>query len=236
MGMELDVRHPQVLARGEGEVITEREARFVALLVDRPEVTVTISRYDEGEEGPPPHLHRAHADSFLVLEGTLRFGIADEFLDLGAGEALVAPPGLVHTFLNERPEPAWWLNVHTPDAGFAAMMRARRDGHDLTEPWDSFDADPTEGLPRAAAFAGTAFACPWLRVERLVLGAGDEAERRLDDLAVVTVLEGAVQLRADGLDARMERHGVTAVPPGLRWRIGSTEEAAQLVVTEIAQP
>jgi len=209
----------------------------VALLVDRPEVTVTISRYDEGEEGPGPHLHRAHADSFLVLEGTLRFGIADErFVELGAGEALLAPPGLVHTFLNERPEPAWWLNVHTPDAGFAAMMRARRDGHDLTEPWDSFDADPTEGLPRAAAFVGTAFASPWLGVERLALGAGDEAERRLDGLALVAVLEGAAQLHADGLDARMERHGVAAIPPGLAWRVSSAEEPAQLVVTEVAQP
>jgi mannose-6-phosphate isomerase-like protein (cupin superfamily) len=236
MGMELDVRHPLALARGEGEVVTDREARFVALLVDRPEVTVTISRYDDGEEGPGPHLHRAHADSFLVLEGTLRFGIAGESLELGAGEALLAPPGLVHTFVNERPEPAWWINVHTPDAGFAAMMRARRDGHDLTEPWDSFDADPTEGLPRAAAFAGTAFASPWLGVERLALGAGDEAERRLDGLALVAVLDGAVELHADGLDARVERHGVAAIPPGLAWRVGPTEEAAQLVVTEVAQP
>jgi mannose-6-phosphate isomerase-like protein (cupin superfamily) len=235
MGMELDVRHPRALRRGEGEVITDREARFVALLVDRPEVTVTISRYDEGEEGPGPHLHRAHADSFLVLDGTLRFGIAGEPLELAAGEALVAPPGLVHTFLNERPEPAWWLNVHTPDAGFAAMMRARRDGHDLTEPWDSFDADPAEGLPRAAAFSGTALTCPWLVVERLALGAGDEAERRLDGLALVAVLEGAMQLVAGRLDARVERHGVAAIPPGVGWRV-SAEETAQLVVTEVAQP
>jgi mannose-6-phosphate isomerase-like protein (cupin superfamily) len=233
--MELDVRHPQALRRGEGEVVTDREARFVALLVDRPELTVTISRYDEGEEGPGPHLHRRHADSFLVLEGTLRFGIAGESLDIGAGEALVAPPGLVHTFLNERPEPAWWVNFHTPDAGFAAMLRARRDGHDLTEPWDSFDADPAEGLPRAAAYAGSAFACPWLGVERLALAAGDEAERRLDGLTVLAVLEGAVQLRADGLDTRMERHGIAAIPPELGWRVAA-EEAAQLVVTEVAQP
>src|SRR3954453_22687722 len=101
MGMELDVRHPQVLARGEGEVITEREGRFVALLVDRPEVSVTLSRYDEGEEGPGPHLHREHADSFVVLAGVLRFGVAGAARDLGSGEALLAPPGLVHTFLNE---------------------------------------------------------------------------------------------------------------------------------------
>jgi quercetin dioxygenase-like cupin family protein len=230
MGMELDVRH---LARGEGEVISDREARFVALLVDRPEVTVTISRYDEGEEGPGPHLHREHADSFVLLTGALRFGIAGEPRDVAAGEALVAPPGLVHTFLNERPEPVWWLNFHTPDGGFAEMMRARRDGR---EPgfWDSYDAAPEEGLPPTAAFAGPPLMSPWLRVERLDLAAGDEAERRLDGLAVVAVLAGVVRLEAAGFDARLERQGVAALPPGLPWRV-STGGAAQLLVAEVAQ-
>lgn len=205
----------------------------MAILVDHPEVTVTISRYDEGEEGPGPHLHREHADSFVVLEGVLRFGIAGEPRDVGAGQALLAPPGLVHTFLNERPEPAWWLNFHTPDAGFAEMMRARRDGR---EPgwWDSFDAAPADGLPLAAAFAGPPLASPWLRVERLALAAGSGTERRLDGLALVAVLAGAVQVQADGLDARMERHGVATLPPGTPWRVAA-DGATQLLVTEVAQ-
>jgi hypothetical protein len=29
---------------------------------------------------------------------------------------------------------------------------------------------------------------------------------------------------------------VAALPPGLAWRVRSAEEAAQLVVTEVAQP
>jgi quercetin dioxygenase-like cupin family protein len=233
MGMELDVRHPLALARGEGEVITDREGRFVALLVARPEVAVTLSRYDEGEEGPGPHLHREHADSFVLLEGAMRFGIAGSPRVIGAGEVLVAPPGLVHTFLNEHPEPAWWLNFHTPDGGFADMMRARRDGRE-PDAWDSFDAAPEEGLPLAAAFAGPPVASPWLRMERLDLAAGDEAERRLEGLAVVAVLGGAAQVQADGLDARLERHGVTTLPPGLEWRFAA-EGAAQLLVAEVAQ-
>jgi quercetin dioxygenase-like cupin family protein len=233
MGMELDVRHPLALARGEGEVISDREARFVALLVDRPEVTVTLSRYDEGEEGPGPHLHREHADAFLVLSGSLAFGIAGERLELGPGETLFAPPGLVHTFLNERAEPAWWINFHTPDAGFADMMRARRDKREVGF-WDSYDAEPADGLPRTAASAGHTIATPWLRVEPLDL-AGDEAERRLDGLALVAVLAGAVKLLgADGFDARMERHGVAAFPPGSAWHVVA-EEPAQLLVAEIAQ-
>src|SRR3954470_7043179 len=176
MGMELDVRHPRALRRGEGEVVTDREARFVALLVDRPEVTVTLSRYDEGEEGPGPHLHRAHADSFVVLEGALRFGLAGEPHHLGGGDLLVAPPNLVHTFLNERPEPAWWLNLHTPDGGFAAVMRARRDGYE-PPPWDSFDADPSEGLPVSAALHGRRVESPWLGLERIAVRTGERLER-----------------------------------------------------------
>jgi mannose-6-phosphate isomerase-like protein (cupin superfamily) len=235
MGMELDVRHPQVLAGGEGEVITDRKGRFVTILVARPEVTVTLSRYDQGEEGPGPHLHRAHADSFLLLEGAMRFGIAGQARDVAAGEALVAPPGLVHTFLNERPESAWWINFHTPDAGFASMMRSRRDRRELNEPWDSFDADPAEGLPLEAAFAGTTLTSPWLRVERLDVAAGERLERRLNGLVVLAALGGAASVRADGLDATVERNGVATIPPGVEWEL-SAETDVQVVVTEVAQP
>jgi mannose-6-phosphate isomerase-like protein (cupin superfamily) len=235
MGMELDVGHPVALARGEGEAITDRIGRFVAILVDRPELALTISRYDEGEEGPGPHLHREHADSFLVLEGALRFGIAGEPLDLRPGETLVAPPRLVHTFLNERPEPAWWLNFHTPQSGFAEMLRASRDGRERRTPWDSFDAAPEEGLPVSAALAGTAVESEWLRAERFALAAGDELERRPDGLTVVAVVSGTVQVRAsDDFDAVVDRHGVATIPPGLAFEVVA-DGAAELVVAEILQ-
>jgi quercetin dioxygenase-like cupin family protein len=217
-----------------GEVITDREARFVAILVDRPELALTLSRYDEGEKGPGPHLHREHADSFLILSGGLRFELAGVPRTLEPGELLLAPPHLVHTLLNERPEPAWWLNFHTPQTGFLTTMRARRDGAE-SPPWDSFPAEPEDGLPVSAALAGESFASEWLRVERLRLAAGEEAERQVAGLSVVAAVSGEVRVRADGLDTRVERHGVAVVPPGVTWRVVAAGPAADLVVTEVAQ-
>jgi quercetin dioxygenase-like cupin family protein len=231
MGMELDVGHPLALARGEGERITDRDARFVALLVDRPEVTVTLSRYDQGEEGPGPHLHRQHADSFAILGGAMRYEVAGEPRELGAGELLVVPPLLVHTFRNDQPESCWWLNFHTPDAGFAAMLRARRDGVE-PPPWDSFDAEPDEGLPVSAALGGARVESEWLSLERIAVRMGERLERRvagtLDLLAIVT---GGGRFAALAIEAELDLHAVAAAPAGTPWRFTADEESTVLVAS-----
>jgi mannose-6-phosphate isomerase-like protein (cupin superfamily) len=46
----------------------------------------------------------------------------------------------VHTFANESSEEATFLNIHAPNAGFADMMRARRDGRHTDA--DRFDQHP----------------------------------------------------------------------------------------------
>ncbi|MDX6514514.1 MAG: hypothetical protein QOH73_180, partial [Gaiellaceae bacterium] len=66
------------------------------------------------------------------------------------------------------------------------------------------------------------------------LAAGDEAERRLDGLAVVAVVDGVAPMQAGALDVRVERRSVATLPPGLGWRV-SAEGAAQLLVAEVAQ-
>ena len=38
-----------------------------------------------------------------------------------------------------------WLTIHAPDGGFAAFMRAIRDGHAVM--WDIADVPPDGGLP-----------------------------------------------------------------------------------------
>jgi quercetin dioxygenase-like cupin family protein len=231
MGMELDVRHPLALARGEGEAITDRDARFVALLVDRPELTMTISRYDEGEEGPPPHLHRQHADCFAILEGSMRYELAGEPRELAAGDLLIVPPMLVHTFRNHTQQSCWWLNLHTPDGGFAAMMRSRRDTLAPT-PWDSFDADPSEGLPVSAALHGERAESEWLTLERVAVRTGERLDRiaagALDAVAVIT---GGGRFAAGAIEAELDRHAVAAAPAGTAWRFTADEDSTVCVAS-----
>jgi len=137
-----------------GETITEREAREVILLVARDELSVTWSRYGPGERGPDPHVHREHTDSFYVLEGELAFtlGPEREQVTAPAGCFVAVPPNLVHSFVNDGGTDARFLNVHTPDGGFAAFMRGRRDGRDVS--FDSFDPPADGGRPAAEATVG----------------------------------------------------------------------------------
>jgi quercetin dioxygenase-like cupin family protein len=136
---------------GDGETITKREERDVILLAERGEITMTWSRYGPGERGPDPHVHREHVDSFYVLDGELSYAIGPEAEPVlaPAGTFIAVPPNVVHSFANDAGVAARFLNFHTPDGGFAAYMRGRRDGLDVG--FDSFDPPPDGGRPVSGA-------------------------------------------------------------------------------------
>jgi quercetin dioxygenase-like cupin family protein len=146
----------EMVWRSDGETISDRDARNIIILHAEEAVTVTWSRYSSGERGPELHLHREHTDAFYVLSGTLRFALGPEgeqVVRATAGTLVSAPPGVAHSFMNDDAEDVTWLNIHTPDAGFAAFLRGARDGSAV--PFDSFDV-PAEtggdgGLPASEA-------------------------------------------------------------------------------------
>jgi mannose-6-phosphate isomerase-like protein (cupin superfamily) len=131
----------------EGETITDTAERDVRILVDLPELVLTWTRYDAGEDGPGPHIHREHVDAFFILTGELVFRVGPELDRVTAGPStfVLAPPEVVHTFRNEGPETATWLNLHAPSAGFADFLR------DTSRAWDSFDAPADGGRPASEA-------------------------------------------------------------------------------------
>jgi quercetin dioxygenase-like cupin family protein len=134
---------------GDGETITARERRDVVILIGRDELTITWSRYAPGEQGPDLHVHREHTDAFYVLDGELTFAVGPEAerIRAGAGGFVAVPPNVAHSFANEASAEARWLNLHTPDKGFADYLRAARDG--LGGGFDSFDPPADGGLPAA---------------------------------------------------------------------------------------
>jgi quercetin dioxygenase-like cupin family protein len=135
----------------EGEMITDRENREVALIAVRHDITISRSRYGPGERGPDPHVHREHTDSFFVLDGELTFALGPdgERVVVPAGGFVAVPPNVSHSFGNEGGADARFLNLHSPDGGFAAFMRGARDGADMG--FDSFDPPPDGGRPASAA-------------------------------------------------------------------------------------
>ena len=152
--MQLDVHRPLLLGPGEGETITDRPERTLRILADRDELTLTWFRYEPGEKGPDPHVHRRHTDAFYVLEGELEFGLGPDVQPVRgpAGTLAAAPPDVVHTFRNTSDATAVFLNVHAPSMGFGDMLRARRDGRkEDIERFDQFEPPPDGGRPFADA-------------------------------------------------------------------------------------
>ena len=98
-------------------------------------VTIRVS-HDAGDDGisviesvapygdsPPLHIHRTEDELFHVLDGTMRLRVGDGELLADAGDVVLAPKGVPHTYRVESPEGARWL-VTTTRGDFEAMVRA----------------------------------------------------------------------------------------------------------------
>ena len=68
-----------------------------------------------GWPGPPPHVHRAHEETFYVVSGAVRFTSADSAHELGAGGLVTVPIDAPHGFGNASElEPAVVLLTISP--------------------------------------------------------------------------------------------------------------------------
>ena len=114
------------LRPGEGERLTGNN-RVATIKVGREELSLIEFELEAGFEGPDPHTHDDHVDSFYVLEGEPEFVAGDETLRLGPGSYIAAPIGFRHTFANPGDQPARLLNIHAPSIGFHDWLRSVSD-------------------------------------------------------------------------------------------------------------
>jgi quercetin dioxygenase-like cupin family protein len=80
---------------------------------------------------PPLHVHHNADETFLVMEGTMRFMVGEEVVDAPAGSVVFAPRGIPHTF-RIKSEFARAITVCTP-GGFEEWFRT------LGTPAENFD-------------------------------------------------------------------------------------------------
>ncbi len=129
-----------------GEALVDIPEATVRVLADRPELVLTYMR-SRAEGGPGRHLHRQHADGFVVLEGDLDFHLGEERVPRGAGTVVGIPPEVVHTYHHEGTDQVQFLNIHAPGMGFAEYLF----GQAAPEEADNF-FDPEEpGRPASDA-------------------------------------------------------------------------------------
>lgn len=77
-------------------------------------LTLVEGRMVARTPGAPAHVHDGHDETFVVLEGRLRFRIGDGFHTAVAGETVFAGRRLAHGFGNPFDEPARYMVVLTP--------------------------------------------------------------------------------------------------------------------------
>jgi quercetin dioxygenase-like cupin family protein len=122
-------------------------------------------RHGEGEDGisvmetlaphgdsPPLHVHRTEDEIFHVLEGELRMRAGDTELRIGAGETILAPKDVPHTYRVESPAGARWL-VITRRGDFERFVRAQSrpaERAELPPPETPPTPEQTEALAAAA--------------------------------------------------------------------------------------
>lgn len=64
--------------------------------------------------GPPPHIHHAETEAFLVREGTFEFIRGEEVIRAEQGAFVFVPQGVVHAFKNVGSDLARFLAITTP--------------------------------------------------------------------------------------------------------------------------
>ena len=66
------------------------------------------------QAGVPPHIHHQESEAFYVLEGEFELITGGNATEAGAGEFVLVPRGVVHSFRNLGTTPARFLAIVTP--------------------------------------------------------------------------------------------------------------------------
>jgi mannose-6-phosphate isomerase-like protein (cupin superfamily) len=91
-------------------------------------------------ESPPLHVHQDEDEVFHVLAGELRVRAGDAEERIGAGETILGPKGVAHTYRVESAAGARWL-VITRGANFERFVRS------LSRPAERPGLPPSQGPP-----------------------------------------------------------------------------------------
>jgi quercetin dioxygenase-like cupin family protein len=106
-----------------GERLVRASGLTNTIRAETAELSLFELSFDERWEGVDRHSHTDKVDSFYVLDGEVEFLLGERTARGGTGTYVAAPPHVTHGF---RPVgPARFLNLHAPDAGFAARVRAQ---------------------------------------------------------------------------------------------------------------
>jgi quercetin dioxygenase-like cupin family protein len=94
--------------------------------------------------GPPLHKHPHQEEYFYVVSGAVHFAVGDKRLTLHAGESILGPRGIPHTFAAVKGNPGRLLISFSPAGKMEEFLRATAVPNPPTEDaafWRRFDVD-----------------------------------------------------------------------------------------------
>ena len=103
--------------------------------------------------GPPMHKHPYQEEYFYVISGEVRFALGDERLVLKAGDSVLGPRGIPHTFAAVEGKPGHMLIAFSPAGKMEDFLRATAVPNPPKQDaafWKSFDIE----LVGPSPFAG----------------------------------------------------------------------------------
>lgn len=87
--------------------------------------------------GPPLHLHHAQEEYFYVMEGRALFQVGERKVELKAGDSVLGPRGVPHTFVPVGETPARMLIAFTPAGQMEEFFREQeKSGAPFKNPED----------------------------------------------------------------------------------------------------
>ena len=104
------------LMPGDGDTFRARGflITFKLRAHDTGEAYTLSEAYTPPQTGVPPHIQHLEDESFVILEGTLRFQVGEERFACGPGEVVYVPRGTPHAFHNDSAGPARLLIIQSP--------------------------------------------------------------------------------------------------------------------------
>lgn len=95
-------------------------------------------------DSPPLHVHRTEDEIFHLLDGQIRLQLGGVMRSIGAGESVVAPKGIPHTYRVESESAARWLTI-TSRGDFERFVRR------MSRVAEHIDLPPRGGAPTPEA-------------------------------------------------------------------------------------
>jgi quercetin dioxygenase-like cupin family protein len=102
------------------------KSRFKVVERTRERLTIEFQN-EQGDIGPPEHLHPHQDEEFTVLEGALLLRAGGQDVHLRAGQSHVVPRGVAHTFHNEGEGCVRFTSQHRPALGFERFLKTIYD-------------------------------------------------------------------------------------------------------------